>query len=110
MLAGRVAVREAGAPAEVDADDEPPSGVVEVERVDVPGLGQAQCCGEDLVVHGVLHRRRVERRTMPSRRTRRPAPVRQAQARGCRRLGTVRTVFFLIAGRLGFAELNPHAA
>ena len=32
------------------------------------------------------------------------------KARGYRRLDTIRTVFFLIAGRLDFAELNPHAA
>ena len=32
------------------------------------------------------------------------------KARGCRRLSTVRTVIFLIAGKLNFQTLNPHAA
>lgn len=32
------------------------------------------------------------------------------KARGYRRLSTLRTVFFLIAGKLDFAKVNPHAA
>lgn len=32
------------------------------------------------------------------------------KARGYRRLSTIRTVFFLIAGKLNFRSLNPHAA
>ena len=31
-------------------------------------------------------------------------------ARGYSRLSTLRTVFFLIAGKLDFAKVNPHAA
>jgi transposase len=30
-------------------------------------------------------------------------------ARGCTRVSTVRTVIFLIAGKLDFRVLNPHA-
>ena len=32
------------------------------------------------------------------------------KARCCRRLEAIRTVFLLIAGKLDFAKLDPHAA
>jgi len=32
------------------------------------------------------------------------------KARGYRRLSTIRTIIFLIAGKLDFRTLNPHAA
>lgn len=46
--------REAGAPVEVDAHRQPARALVEVKTVDIPGLGQAEGRGEELVVHGAL--------------------------------------------------------
>jgi len=40
----------------------------------------------------------------------RVVPGRQSKARGYRRLSTIRTIIFLIAGKLDFRTLNPHAA
>jgi len=42
----------------------------------------------------------------------RPCPAvsgRSAKARGYRRLATIRTVIFLISGKLNFSGINPHA-
>ena len=46
--------REAGAPVKVDAHRQPARALVEMKTVDIPGLGQAEGRGEELVVHGAL--------------------------------------------------------